>query len=116
MCFNALAVDGRDAAGKLTLELHPLCARHILGYDAAHDWGNPNFFGETPSFRHFQKVLLDHLSGADVVGGTTPNHRRRDSSGNSARKRAHNHYQINRRVKTRRDSGLNNDDDDDDEE
>ena len=113
MCNNALAVDGKDAAGKLTLELHPLCARHIIGYDAADDWSDPNFFGETPSFRHFQKVLLDHLSGADAAGGTTPDHRRRDSSGDSARKRTHNHYQSNRRVKTRRSSALNDDDDDD---
>ena len=116
LCNNSLAVDGRDADGNLTLELHPLCARHIIGYDAAHDWSDPNFFGETPSFCHFQKVLLDHFSGADAAGAATPDHRRCGSSGNSSRKRTHQHYQSNHRVKKRRDSEVNDDDDDDDDE
>jgi len=116
LCNNSLAVDGRDADGNLTLELHPLCARHIIGYDAAPGWSNPNFFGETPSFRHFQKTLLDHFSGADAAGAPTPNHRRRNSSGDGSRKRTHKYYQSNRRVKKRRGSDVNDDDDDDEEE
>lgn len=115
LCNNSLAVDGRDAASNLTLELHPLCACHIIGYDAAHDWSDPNFFGETPSFCHFQKVLLDHVSGADATGAATPNHRRCNSSGNSKHKQTHQHYQSNRCLKKRCSSEINDDDDDDEE-
>ena len=36
LCNNSLAICGFDAAGNHTLELHPQCAHHIIGYDAAH--------------------------------------------------------------------------------
>ena len=115
LCNNSLAISRRNAAGNHTLELHPLCARHIIGYDAGHGWSDPNFFGETPSFCHFQKVLLDHVSGADVTGAATPNHRCRNSSGNSERKQTHQRYQSNCLLKKRRSSDVNDDDDDDEE-